>query len=173
MACCRLCWPKRLSSPHPSASLATASKALCKALLPDSSRFPSPASRARPRFPSQAGTSCKAGASTARTRDGQPSPSGNHGRGGPEWAESTPVSRRSQHPNSSPPSPVGHPVLANTRLRGGSKSGTCDRLRQRPAQSADWQIKGRPNSAARSHRTPHTPPSCEPRTRHPRSLHTL
>ena len=44
--------------------------------------------------PSRAGTSCKAGASTARTRDGQPSPSGIHGhppgreRG---LAESTPV----------------------------------------------------------------------------------
>lgn len=60
-------------------------------------------------IPSQAGTSCQAGASTARSRDGQPSPSGNSGQTGDARAESTPVSRRSQHPDKPPRSPVGHP----------------------------------------------------------------
>lgn len=53
---------------------------------------------------SQAGSSCKAGTSTARTWDGQPSPSGVTGRGGARGrAESTPVSQRSQHPSSRAP----------------------------------------------------------------------
>jgi hypothetical protein len=71
---------QRLTDPHPSPSLATATKKRSAKLhLPDSKRgLRSPALRARPRFPSQAGTSCEAGASTARTRDGQPSPSGVH-----------------------------------------------------------------------------------------------
>lgn len=53
------------------------------------------------KFPSQAGTSCEAGTSTARTWDGQPSPSGvaPGARACSDRAESTPVSRRSQHPN--------------------------------------------------------------------------
>ena len=63
--------------------------------LPGSSGdISSPPHKSQATVPSRAGTSCKAGASTARTRDGQPSPSGIHGhppgreRG---LAESTPV----------------------------------------------------------------------------------
>lgn len=163
---------QRLSSPHPSASLATASKAPCKALFPDSSRFPSPASRARPRFPSQAGTSCEAGASTARTRDGQPSPSGNHGRSGRERAESTPVSRRSQHPTQVPRRPSGIPS-SRTRAFKAAAYRLAFKASSKAGPIRCSQIKGPPNSAVRSHRTPHTPPSCELQTRHPRSLCTL
>jgi hypothetical protein len=74
-----------LSGPHPSTSLARASKVLCKAELPGSTvgyfhvtHYLKPGHI----FPSQAGTSCVAGASTARTWDGQPSPSGIHGHRG-------------------------------------------------------------------------------------------
>ena len=61
--------------------------------------------RARPRFPSRAGTSCVAGASTARSRVGQPSPHDTQPtskatteRRDAARAESTLVSQRSQHP---------------------------------------------------------------------------
>jgi len=57
------------------------------ARLPSGSKagLRSPAHKSQAAIPSQAGTSCEAGASTARSRDGQPSPSGIRG----QWAKRT------------------------------------------------------------------------------------
>jgi hypothetical protein len=80
----------------------------------------SPAPKSQAAIPSQAGTSCKAGASTARSRHGQPSPSGIRGQrrhlsgvdtsfpGGPST-------------QTCPPSPVGHPPSRPPALQGGSR----------------------------------------------------
>jgi hypothetical protein len=59
-------------------------------------------------IPSQAGTSCKAGASTARSRDGQPSPSGIRGQRSLAEAESTSVKTGGPSTPHASPSPVGH-----------------------------------------------------------------
>jgi hypothetical protein len=63
------------SDPHPSTRTAGASKALCGRTLQARCET-RVAKEPGHKFPSQAGTSCEAGTSTARTWDGQPSPSG-------------------------------------------------------------------------------------------------
>jgi hypothetical protein len=92
----------RLSSPHPSATLATASDVLCKA-----SQAPVGEThlRARPQYPFPGGYILQ-GRRIDRSDPGRPAVPKRHfsrGSGAPSFqAESTPVSRRSQHPVENP-----------------------------------------------------------------------
>ena len=125
-------------------------------------------------IPSQAGTSCKAGASTARSRDGQPSlPSSGSNR----HRKQTPgrsrrrSSRRSQHPDAtslSPAPPKHTDIRASVLTTAAFKAAAAQlapRVKGRPVPRLRG-VKGRPvsPSLAHGHRTP---PSISPRIQHP------
>lgn len=141
---------------------------------PGSSRFNRPRTKARPQFPSQAGTSCEAGPSTARTRDGQPSPKQQHpststdDRGGVDASQ---VFRRQAvpaPPNALPAPGSGSALRVTRRLQG--RSSPHKRIGStRPAR------KGRPiSSTERSLTTVADPPAAVPLDQHPRSpLHSV
>jgi len=126
-------------------------------------------------IPSQAGTSCKAGASTARPRDGQPSPQAasagarSEHRGGvyvghPD-GPSTPGTSPSEHPNTHRRSGIGpHDgslqgcLAAAQTVRGESKA--------RPSH-AYAESKACPSHHRHSHMATTHPPSISPRIQHP------
>ena len=129
LAGCRLDWPIGYQVHIPLHRPQQRPKALCKA-DPSGPSDPSRTrrTRARPWIPSQAGTSCKAGASTARSRDGQPSPSGIRGQREP------PRRSRRRFPSGPstqalPPSPVGHRPSRLLALQGGGGPARSGSLR--------------------------------------------
>ena len=125
---------------------------------PNGATKPRPKSQAA--IPSQAGTSCQAGASTARSRDGQPSPKSNRGRRGQAQAESTPVSQRSQHPVK-PTVARRASALTAANLQGGNGPARSGSLPSNPSRAFAESKVGLPSQPplALGH---HTPPSCSP-----------
>jgi len=130
-----------------------------------------PRSKSQAAIPSQAGTSCQAGASTARSRDGQPSPKSNCGQRGQAQAESTPVSRRSQHPSQTHHRPSGthpHGHKPSRRRRPSSR-------RESSVQpvSRFRGVKGRPSVSTATRTWPSHTPQLQPPGRHPSQACTL
>jgi hypothetical protein len=133
---------------------------------------------ARPHFPSQAGTSCMAGASTTRTWDGQPSPSGICRRqgtllsgvdAGPPGGPSTQTFP--QHPSGIRPHKDHATSEASERHAGPALAKSKDEPRLTLARSQGA-------NPTRHLLTTGTPPTLNLarsplQTRHPRSAHTL
>jgi hypothetical protein len=133
-------------------------------LLPGSQQASVARLKSQAPIPSQAGTSCEAGASTARSRDGQPSPSSNSGRretpgrsrhrfpGGPSTQDNSPIAHRASALNDRSLRGRGRPRLAagvsgSARLRTFAQS-------QRPTPPSQ--------TAARTWPPPRTHPGSDP-----------
>ena len=125
---------------------------------PNGATKPRPKSQAM--IPSQAGTSCQAGASTARSRDGQPSPKSNRRQRRLARAESTPVSQRSQHPVK-PTVVCRAPTLTATNLQGSGDPARSGSLPSDPSRAFAESKVSLPSQPPLTlgHRTP---PSCNP-----------
>jgi hypothetical protein len=143
-------------------------------LLPGSQQASVARLKSQAPIPSQAGTSCEAGASTARSRDSQPSPSSNSGRretpgqsrhrfpGGPSTQDNSPIARRAS-------------TLNDRSLRGRGQPGSQRESRGRPVSALSRRVKGPPRrlkpqlALGRPHA--HTPAPI-PQGRHPCQAHT-
>ena len=181
------------SDPHPSASNAGSDRGTLQSVPSGSKRVsiaPAPY-RARPQFPSQAGTSCEAGASTARTWDGQPSPKRfwarvrRHGQGGVDVGLPTVPAPFRSHAPQTPLSGIGpHGRRGHGHPRRGAGGAARAGLRDlRPGPASRFRgVKG-PNSHLKPQTHTESPPNAStssspkaptcPRTRHPRIACTL
>lgn len=164
VAGCELDWPEAIKS-----TPLYITRRSVKGALQDFVQAPNGSTKPRPKsqatIPSQAGTSCQAGASTARSRDGQPSPKSNCGQRGQAQAESTPVSQWSQRPSQ----PHLHPSGAHPHDRTPSR-------RQRPSSRQESSVrpvsrfrgvKGRPSVSTTTRTWPPHTPQLQPPGRQP------
>jgi hypothetical protein len=178
---CGLSWPIGNQIHIPLHRLQKASKSLCTRRVRLQKKQVTARKEPGHSFPSQAGTSCKAGASTARTRDGQPSPSGicraKRGEAAGRSRHRSPGGPSTRKVSLRPFAPVGHRPSRRAGLRKTEKAKGAGATGF-PAQARltlSWSQ--RPKHATQP-QSPHPATSLSqaplhPQTRHPRIACTL